>query len=205
MKQQIYKWLKIACIMHFVITLPMNMIFWITEGTPTIMRFNHNLVILLLAFIISGMVCIFTYTPKPKKSKKIKNSSIVVNNGIILFTTISFIVRIFAEIAKDKKSLINDSYMLLVILLFSFAISISITLVSIRGYWQKTIYYFLLLGIAYCSIFIIKPKFTGSKLALALLIYIGVYLMITLTYYFTVVRRKKIEKNKNKKYTSIFK
>jgi hypothetical protein len=140
MKNAVLKWVRLSTFTYFIITFTMNMIFWITEKDPTIIKFNHNLIILLFSFLIFGIISIFTYNPKAKQPKAIL--LIVYKTGVI-YTLIAFYLRIHALIDDNKAKYINNSKMLLLIFVVSLITAISLIKVKINKFWLKSIYYFM--------------------------------------------------------------
>ena len=204
LKNSLFKWLRLSCLTYFIISFSMNMIYWITSQRSTIMLFNHNLVILLFTFLVVAIVCILMYKPKPNTIAP-RLPLLIAYRFSVFYTLISFSLRIYALIDTEKSSVIDDSYMLLIITGIAIVISLCITFIKIDNYLLKSIFYFIVLGLAWISIFIFKINYTDNSAIIAILVYIGLYLITAISFYFLYARRKHIKQNENKKYKSLFK
>lgn len=201
MKNVLLKWVRLSSFVYFLISFTMNMIFWIAEKEPTIIKFNHNLIILLFSFLILGIISIFTYNPKPKQPKFI---ILCLYKTSVSYTLITFYLRIHALIDNSKPEYINNSKMLLLVLIVSLVIAISLLKIKINKYWLKSIYYFIIIGISYILIFIVQAKYQGISAIIAISIYLALFLIIDSLLYILFVKNKNTKKNKEKTYNKMF-
>ncbi len=202
LKQALTKWVRMSCLSYFSITFIMNMIYWITEKEPIIIKFNHNLIIFLLCFLIFGMISIFFYKPNIKQPNSVW---LIVYKTAIIYTFLSFYLRLHSLIDKSKDIFINSSQMLLIVLAISVAISLSLVKIKINKYFLKSLYYFFLLGVSFVLIFVVKANYLNADAIVAIAIYIGVFLLFDLSIYFIFVKRKATKKNEEKAYKNVFK
>ena len=202
LKQSLIKWIRISSLLYFIITFTMNMVYWITEKKPTIIKFNHNLIIFLFSFLIVGIISILFYK---KPSKNTKRSSLIIYKASIIYTLISFYLRIHAIIDEARETAINNSKMIIIVLGVSIAVSISLVFIKFKTFLFNSLYYFILLGLSFILIFIVQAKYTKSLALIAIAIYIGIFLFVDLFIYFIYVKRKALKENSKKTYTSLFK
>lgn len=201
MKNAVLKWVRLSTFTYFIITFTMNMIFWITEKDPTILKFNHNLIILLFSFLFFGIISIFTYNPKTKKTKIIP---LVLYNTGVIYTLITFYLRLHAIIDNGKAEYINNSKMLLLVFVVSLITAISLIKVKINKFWLQSVYYFALSGVSFVLIFVVQAKYRGSSAVIAISIFLAIFLLVDLLLYILFVKHKATKKSNEKKYNKLF-
>lgn len=197
-KKQIFVSIStLSCVIFTLFSLLFN-IFYSIILWPLLPNIAVNLITLLISFILSSIIMIFSIMiKKPFLIKKIN----FVFFSCILFTSIFVIFNISTVILKDVWNL----YSILIILTLSFLISIVKFYVPIKSFIVKSIIYYIMISIPY---FIITLAFgnygAGNNFIIVFAIYTLIFLLCNIII-FTIKGIKKKAENENKQYTKQFK
>ena len=186
----------LTCYIFAPISLILNIILGITIGKSSLLSIGGIFLILLISFTVSSFLVVirdkgFNFT---KKSK-------ILSLSMCFFTCISFVINAFVQLFALSVELpiknLWNIYSILLILAFSFCISVCISWLKTQNIILKILIYFFLIGIFYFLLTVtIGSLAIGNTLFIFLGIYILVYALITAAYLLIVRRKRKIELEK---------
>lgn len=191
--------MKYTCLYFLISSLFLNLLtffMFLSDGLHELLLLWANLIVFWVCFIAGAIVVL------------IKNKSNKLNNTIDLLSFATFLYTIEflgINIIGSFLGKIWTIYTILLILAFSFLISLLKNIMKFKNYFLHALVYFFVLGIFYSLVVLTIAGYgSGNAIIIVVGIYSIAYIICALIYFF-IKKRKEENENSKKQYTSQFK
>jgi len=192
--------LNFACLSYTIISFALNFIIWLSS-----LKRNQSRMLEIWANIIVFLICLFTcMIIEYKKKKKQINTTFIISfaSTCSILYTISSTVTNIAQYILKKENFWNG-YTLIILLLFSITTTFSILRIKCSSYIVSALLNFLIVGVFYYIIFVLKAGFHKGNLLISLTVYAIIYVVSAIVYYL-ITKNSRKELNSNKEYKNLF-
>ena len=191
--------LGLICLSYMASTFTANMITWCNGASASYLLDFKICVLIMLFSIVFGLFFGFLVA---KKKKQLPISLKIIFDISFVYTIFYFAFNSFALITK--KSNFWDAYCLLGVMIFAIILPIMVKYVKIKSYLVSSILYFVVYGLFYGYTFIYKANYRkGTELIISITVFLLIFTALDVAYYFAT-KPKRIKKNKQKEYKSMF-